>query len=231
MTDTNALRCMADEKWQTRRTGGLKEVNENPDDWTVTQMGWIDGRYGALLHSARGDRDEFCAAGYAEGQRAVLTEAFRAVITDRNGVLVGRRRNEAGEGFAPVEYRCDGKVMWRHLPDSHFDAPAAQPRATWLAARYMPLWAARPGSGRVITRVRCERVQDISEADAKAEGVVATEVYGEREPGARITHLPPRLDYRASFRKTWNSIHGAGAWDRNEWVFPYDFEREEKTDA
>lgn len=79
---------------------------------------------------------------------------------------------------------------------------------------FMPQWAAR--SFVRITAVRAERVQAISIDDARAEGILRT-------------HCP---DWHAvaDFRALWDSpsIHGAGAWERNDWVWPVTFERVER---
>ncbi len=63
-----------------------------------------------------------------------------------------------------------------------------------------------------ITAVRVERLQEISEADAKAEGV---------DP-AECCHA-----YYHGYRKLWESINGAGSWDRNDWVWVIEFARKD----
>jgi len=82
----------------------------------------------------------------------------------------------------------------------------------------MPRWASRLSLA--VTSVRVERVQDITEADAMAEGVDPSIV------GYDLDHLK----YRAGFMTLWNSIHGPGAWDGNLWVWVIEFERKEKED-
>jgi len=75
----------------------------------------------------------------------------------------------------------------------------------YLTSMQMPTAYAR--TYRMITDVRAERVQDISEADALAESV----------PG------PGFLNATDSFRSLWDSIYlkdGHG-WDANDWVFAY----------
>ena len=61
--------------------------------------------------------------------------------------------------------------------------------------------------------VRAERVQDITDGDAIAEGV------DPREVAARGW-----IDARVGFRVLFNRIHGPGAWDRNDWVWVYKLE-------
>lgn len=88
-----------------------------------------------------------------------------------------------------------------------------------------------------ITRVRVERLNDISEADAIAEGIESNAIVsnGRRE-------LPVWRDYaqknfdpfewfsspRDSYRTLWESINGAGSWAVNPWVWVIEFRRVEK---
>lgn len=83
-------------------------------------------------------------------------------------------------------------------------------------AMHMPRWASRITL--LVTEVRVQRLQDISEADAVAEGI-------ERKPddpdyfrfydGPRDvwTKLP-----RSAYVSLWNSLHGSDAWAANPWV-------------
>jgi hypothetical protein len=73
---------------------------------------------------------------------------------------------------------------------------------------HMPRWASRLTLE--VTDVRVERLQEISEEDAKAEGVEITV----RENGAL-----------APFRDLWRSIHGPDSWDANPWVWVIGFRR------
>ena len=67
---------------------------------------------------------------------------------------------------------------------------------------YMPKWACR--TWLELTEVRVERLQEITETDAIAEGCI--DAYGP--------------DFHAgAFRTLWASIHGAGSWERNPWVW------------
>ena len=72
--------------------------------------------------------------------------------------------------------------------------------------------------------MRAERLQDISEADARAEG--ATWVDGGEGPGgwnhtgAAVTDFTTA---KASFHHLWESINGAGSWQANPWVWVVEF--------
>jgi len=85
-----------------------------------------------------------------------------------------------------------------------------------------------------ITEVRCERLQDLSEADAKAEGAAFTcSQCGndlDDENGAEVHAACDResdesAGYMIGYRRIWERINGAGSWDRNDWVWAVSFER------
>ena len=77
---------------------------------------------------------------------------------------------------------------------------------------FMPRWASRITLG--ITGIRVERVQEISEADAKAEGV-------------NEISLIDRGGYYSSFADLWDSINGKKyPWESNPWVWVISFRQE-----
>ena len=83
----------------------------------------------------------------------------------------------------------------------------------WRYPIHMPRWASRLTL--TVTDVRVQRVQEISEDDARSEGF-----------GSLITtvdKLGPSITARDGFREIWNSIHGPGAWDANPWVAAISF--------
>ena len=88
--------------------------------------------------------------------------------------------------------------------------------AKWRSPIHMPRWASRITLE--ITDIRVERVQDISEADAMAEGV---------EFGNITDPLTGEIDRDATeaFEVLWESIHGSGSWDMNPYVWVIEFRR------
>lgn len=75
----------------------------------------------------------------------------------------------------------------------------------------------------VVAGVRIERLQDISEADARAEGArCADEVTG-RE--VLFPEASKAGSYRLHYRDIWEQINGPGSWDANPWVWVVEFER------
>ncbi len=72
----------------------------------------------------------------------------------------------------------------------------------------MPRWASRLTL--IVTDVRVQRVQDISEEDAIAEGV---------------GHAPPGRPAIVQYLGLWDSINGAGSWAANPWVWVVEFRK------
>lgn len=100
---------------------------------------------------------------------------------------------------------------------------------------HMPRWAARLWLR--ITDVRVQRLQEISEEDAKAEGVERDSrpfVYGFRNYGQqefKAEHVSYFATARESFSSLWESIYGQllpGCWVDNPWVWALTFERIER---
>ncbi len=96
----------------------------------------------------------------------------------------------------------------------------------WRPSIHMPRWACRLQLE--ITGVRVERLQDISEEDAKAEGAVPLTSIG---PGQRLSDGGTRTQltspYTIAFGSLWDSINfdrGFG-WAFNPWVWVVEFRK------
>jgi hypothetical protein len=87
---------------------------------------------------------------------------------------------------------------------------------------HMPRWASRITLE--VTGVRVERLQDISEADAIAEGIDLNA----SAIGIRTTGESPQPMAIAIYRSLWESINGPQSWDANPWVWVVEFRRIEK---
>ena len=134
------------------------------------------------------------------------------------------------EGFATVSfggavtdgiyYQADVDGTHRFLTregtwETHKDGQFHRRPDKWKPSIHMPRWASRITLR--VTAVKVERLQDISEEDAKAEGVTLSP---ERENRRRWQH-----PYGYQFQELWTSINGPGSWDANPWVVAYSFER------
>lgn len=106
-------------------------------------------------------------------------------------------RNEKGEVYSP-EQKSWYPYRWR--PSIH-----------------MPRWASRITLE--VVGVRVERVQDISEADAEAEGFERTFAADGSEYGAGLTTATE------AFAALWSKITGPASWSENPWVWVVEFRR------
>ncbi len=81
---------------------------------------------------------------------------------------------------------------------------------------HMPRWASRITLE--LSEVRIERLQEITEADARAEGV---------EFGRVTNELTGEIDRDAieAFEDLWCRIHSLASWDANPWVWVLKFKR------
>lgn len=112
----------------------------------------------------------------------------------------GIRRGKAPSVFPRKSHNLDGSLRWQ--PSIH-----------------MPRWASRLTL--IVTEVRVERLQDISDEDAFAEGIsldnpragIDVDIDGDWWPGAA----------RARYRSVWEAINGHGSWNANPWVAAYTF--------
>lgn len=150
--------------------------------------------------------------------------------------------------------RQDGELYWCIMPDVSNSMASITPRAkagdriwvreTWGRYKGQVLFRAtdeppksvrwRPGihlerkHARLalpLTRVRFQRLQDITREEILAEGITYHDIpMGRGQPPVRVTRYSDEHALRAAFSHLWDSINGAGAWKRNPWVIVYEWE-------
>lgn len=119
----------------------------------------------------------------------------------------------------------ESKVVLLHRADdldvTEYETAPDDKEGRWRSPRFMPRWASRLTLE--VKRIRVERLQDITERDARAEGanpefeMSVEDFYSKR---------PPESTYRLGFEHGWERINGARApWETNPWVFVIDFKR------
>lgn len=189
---------------------------------TVLDWQWVhsygDGSFGRVGPDFESNSFT-CPFGQA-GDRLWVRERARVVgVWDRHGPPMVRVRYEA-DG-------TDHLVTW---PDR------LKPVAL---GRCIPNGVHREGARLFleVTEVRAQRLQDITEADARAEGVEPTDdpfqegneywrCYRSNCEG-RGGECPGVPSARESFETLWGSINGPESWDANPWVWALTFRRVE----
>lgn len=207
-------------KTMTRRTAGLEEINK------LIQKGF-DFRYDSIEDGA--DENGFI---YFErltfGPNEKPTEEYRRA----------KSKYQVGDYIWVREIWCEPILFDGCEKDFYYkadypegilaDIDSRYVTGKWKPSLFMPKAAARIWLE--VTGVRCERLHDISEADAIAEGIEKVRINqpfeGYKEyyiPGITMGIKP--ID---SFFSLWMSINGLESMQSNPWVFIYEFKRIEK---
>lgn len=124
------------------------------------------------------------------------------------------------ETFRPIETGMNAG-SW----DYRADDPGASGKGfmPWKPSIFMPRAASRITLE--ITDVRVERLNEISEADAKAEGI---EPFGDRDwwYSGELRKLGQRTTNPVwAFQSLWESINGKDSWAVNPWVWAITFKK------
>ncbi|ROU13713.1 hypothetical protein EB837_12365 [Kluyvera ascorbata] len=141
---------------------------------------------------------------------------------DWNDELVKGGGPEAARIYrASCEQKPGNYGLWS-IPDDAFWKPHTDNmefEGAWRPSIHMPRWASRILLE--ITDVRVERLNDISDEDAKAEGIAKSHKYPD-------TYLTPKGDFAdadIAFQRLWESIYGEESWAANPWVWVIEFKR------
>ncbi|HBT2017965.1 hypothetical protein HV479_00690 [Klebsiella pneumoniae] len=160
------------------------------------------------------------------GDRIWVREAYRfpASLDDVSPTGVGEMAVATGyrKPWAPTFYEFTGTFSdgWKgfETPPKVSDSGKLRPSI------HMPRWASRILLE--ITDVRVERLNAISEEDARAEGIIDGGCLncGEPEPCGCANPEPDATD---AFAYLWQSIYGQENWNANPWVWVIEFKRVE----
>lgn len=102
-------------------------------------------------------------------------------------------------------------------------------RKVWRPSIHMPRWASRILLE--VTKVRVQRLWEITEDDAIAEGVEAIPYTGPNAGPNRYSVGDSSVGWanfataREAYAHLWDQINGAGSWDANPWVWAVAFQR------
>lgn len=210
---------LAGRKTQTRRV--VKREGCQCGEWEPQeQSATLDG-YQIAGHSGRwwcdcctSDQDAVNCPYGAPGDRLWVRENLRR---SEDG-LWGRYEADGAWVVSRPPY-VPLRVSWHH---PKYRCLSARQERLRVPSIHMPRRASRLTLK--VVDVRVERLQDISEADAKAEGV-------ESMGSTTFRHYTRSNDFcssaKSSYRTLWESINGAGSWEKNPWVWVVEFKRVE----
>jgi hypothetical protein len=231
---------LEDRKTVTRRA--VKASKAHADGFMMLDHGkgwWPYNAFGDFTSDHEGMEYPIACPYGKPGDRLWVRETTEADYDTTNGAVLSR-------------YAADGEpVLYAGCEDSEYNGSVAHwdyPRDS-RPSIHMQRWA-----GRIlleITAVRVERLQDISDEQARGEGCFFTD-YGRKcghsgkgwsDVGscpAPEAHHPQRDGWmwdkttcheqclgapRWAFANLWNSVNGADAWDANPWVWVVEFKR------
>jgi hypothetical protein len=187
-------------KAQTRRV-----VKPQPRDWTTDDAGrlWPAVERRGLCDLAT------CPYGNP-GDHLWVRETFRTLSCAGVGEPIEVQYRAGG-----IEERVTDRPTGRDwMPSPSGPGQPTNPNAPrWSASIHMPRWASRLTLE--VEAVRVERLQDITEADAQAEGLIPAWAVGDVEGTARD-----------AFADGWDTINGKRApWASNPWCWVVSFKK------
>ncbi|EOF5388298.1 hypothetical protein ACK1MK_003791 [Salmonella enterica] len=193
---------------------GRKTQTRRPIKWKQTRFTEIaerdDGSLWPWAEDCERGGDIWFACPYGEiGDRIWVRETWQVI-------------HDHIDESSHVEYRTYAPSIpkekdryWHTVYAEHFGDESREDRGfPWRPAIHMPRWASRITLE--ITDVRVERLRDLSEEDAKSEGITPP-------AGGVLTGW----GHRINFRDLWMDIYGTDNWEANPWVWVIEFKRVE----
>ncbi|EFA7747685.1 hypothetical protein ACIR4O_004198 [Escherichia coli] len=139
---------------------------------------------------------------------------------DRIWVRETYRVHGKATDVATLVYRASVRNSWteqtHRVPVEACNKPVSE---KWTPSIHMPRWASRILLE--ITDVRVERLNDISEKDARSEGVRWSD--GKPNKMGLATELV--VYAKDTFTSLWKSIYSEESWNANPWVWVIEFKR------
>lgn len=172
--------------------------------------------YGCPTGDCPHDKQAECNAAMA----GLVDEIARFKVGDRVYVREHWSSHIAFDGLAPRDMKRGSMIYTRADKQWHNNGD-------WISAHYgkhrqamhMPRWASRMWLE--ITDVRVQRLQDISETDAMAEGCNNQRP----DPADDVLTIRPTNGGRLNYADLWDSLHGETGtrWADNPWIVAYTF--------
>lgn len=186
-------------KTQTRRV-----IKPQPPHWRWNDHSWDD----RCIDVGTGERDDayyvICPYG-KPGDRLWVRETWAHDDPSCKDVRCGNRDH-----------------IWWKATEKKIVADSFAGDAHWRPSIHMPRWASRLTLE--IVNVRVERVQEITPANCKAEGIYIPHPTPPITTDEALKHLG---EYKNGFALLWDSINSKRgySWDANPWVWVVEFKR------
>ncbi len=199
-------------KTKTRRTKGLEFINEMPDNFRYDGINNEDDSYKGCYFFE-----------YINTKYPPETYAFVDPVMNVGDVLWVRETFFDCEKFkqSPL-FSQEGNFIYKATNDFIGEHK-------WKPSLFMPKEACRIFLK--VKSIKVERLQDISEEDAKMEGAKSYLKVDDMKKlkGLGNWIIPrPFSMYQFGFLSIWCTINGCESWLQNPFVFVYEFERIEK---
>lgn len=203
-------------KTQTRRVRGLDEINQNPDEWQC--LGIYKHADGQHAQFERGPDD----------RKGLIIKPPYGGVGDTLWFKETWKMFEDEDGVDFLHYRADDAKIdptWWSMEDWMEPNPKWRRKngfKKWQSSMLMPKMCSRFVDIEILN-VRVERLQSITRGDAKAEGVSHIwEWNKDRDPKYYERGL--LIPYVANYSVLWDEINGESLpWDKNPWVWVYEF--------
>lgn len=200
------------QKYITRRTKGLEEINDRPGDWQLTHT----------TTATRVGGDAFFIAIFRDGGEERVVHCPYGKTDD----ILWVRETWQKSGLAEM---ADAAGMSQQVGDRYiYKADKKNEGYQWKPSIHMPKAACRLKLQ--IVSIGVERLHDITEEDAIREGVEKMIFLNGEHVGWRNYGKPDKLKpflnkqfARQSFESLWQSINGKESWDINPWVWRIEF--------
>jgi hypothetical protein len=192
-----------DLKTETRRDRNLKEINENPDDWML--QGWTPNKTGTIYNFWNLSND----SEHAE-------KKIKCPYGEIGNVIWCR------ETF---DYVANGENF---LYKADFEERGEKYTGKWTPNMHMPKLACRIKLE--ITDITIERLQDITNESALAEGIgrkLVDDTLMYKDYSSKHDRHAHGTGFKAkdSYKTLWEKINGVGSWVKNPFVWKITFRK------
>jgi hypothetical protein len=191
-------------KTMTRRTWGLNSVNIFPDDWELVAV-FQDGI--ARFHNKKIDEERTVKCPYGGIEDEIYLKETWAISSFSPNFAKWQQLQVAYKaGVFALDRDMAHDLEWRTVDYETWKKYAQPKYYSWHSSMFMPKWASR--RKHILTNLRCERVQDITEEDAVAEGLQPYRSH-------QVFGVIPQMDdhrftesARMQYKELWDALNG-----------------------